>query len=222
MNNLTYLLVSAFIILGGCKKQTQKPLDIGLEYFPIEVSSALVYQVDCTAYNSFFADTQHFKFQEKHVTDHIHVQPNGDSAFIVHVFQKDTASSSLWTYKKDYALYKQSARIERFKDNLRQTVFTFPVKDGYTWDANAFNTDPEVAYYYKDVNAPFENYDSSVYVIQNETINALGDYHAFEVYGKHTGLVYKEQFDVTRATPNGQLTDTLDGFELRKTLLYVE
>src|SRR4028119_2124332 len=53
-----------------------------------------------------------------------------------------------WTIKDVWNYTKTNTTLELVEENIRITKLVFPVKTDATWNANAFNTQPELKYKY--------------------------------------------------------------------------
>jgi hypothetical protein len=108
-------------------------------------------------------------------------------------------------------LNKSAANIRRTQGNIGFISLVFPVTEGKTWNANAFNAYGESEYKYQLLNKTFTLndlvYDSTVTVVQGERNDVVLDDRQ-EVYAYEKGLIYKKFIFYEYLNANGSLDRT--------------
>ncbi len=197
MRNKTimFLFVFAFA-LQSCKKDNElKTIDLGVNYYPLNIGTSIIYDIDSIVYDKFLDDTLYFSFQLKETIVSEFEDNAGDVTYRLERYKRAT-ESDVWQVSDVWVVNKLESRIERVEDNKRIIPIIFPVREGESWNGNALNNDSEMEFIYKDVDKPFEvnnaRFDSTLKVIQRESVNLVEDTTVKEFYAKNLGLVYKE------------------------------
>lgn len=210
----TLLLALLGFMLASCGKEVIPPdeIELGKDYFPLQVGHWVEYHADSIVYNDFTKTTDTFtmEFRDEIVSsfDDNQGQP---SWVVVRSLRQD--SSFLWTENMTYMVTGSSFRVEVVENNLRFIRLVFPVKPNTKWYGNAyipasFNNELKWflgwEYKYNKVSEPFSTgymtAENSVIVDQvNNTEGAPDNPDEFsartysqEVYGKGIGLIYRE------------------------------
>ena len=90
---------------------------------------------------------------------------------------------------------RSNVRYEKVEEDERFIRLTFPVKEGATWNGNAFNQQDAWDYEYTDVDVARTynglSFSQTARVLQIDEFNFVQKHKAYEVYAKNVGLVYK-------------------------------
>ena len=190
--------------LNSCKKENVET-DAGYEYFPTNIGHWVIYEVDSTAYRSFFNDTIHVKYQVKEYLESTYIDNQGREAIRVERYKRPYIDSipydSLpWTISRVWSFVRNGSEGEKQEENQRFIRMTFVPREGKKWNGNAYNTIGEWEYEYMDVDVPYSinslNLDSTALIQQICDTNALSYTWYQERYAKHIGLIEKTVFDV--------------------------
>lgn len=194
------LLVGVFFY--SCKKDPDPlpVLDMGYNYFPDDIGSYVIYEVDSIAYDdkSHAPDTTRYLLKE--VIESTFLDISGRPTLRIERYKKmynDTVSydSLPWTGPRIWFANKTSTTAEKVEENDRYIKLVFPSKVGKEWDGNTFNTLGQKYYEIISIDeAESVNsiaFDSVITVKQFEEINFIEYIYEAEKYARNVGLIYK-------------------------------
>ena len=191
------ILACAILILVSCKKDDPVKIDVGHSYFPVEIGSWIIYDVDSTVWNDFDVPSvvTNYQYQIKEVIESAFIDDEGREALRWERYKRDTVTDP-WVIKDVWIANKTVSTAEKVEENERFIKLIFPVRLAKIWDGNAANTMDEWDYQYTEVDAPKTigglSFDSTLTVAQQD-FNTWVTYDFFEeYYAKNVGMVYKK------------------------------
>ena len=227
MNKLLFK-ISVFLVLiitFSCKNEKIEVVNPipDLSYFPLKTGNWVEYEVDSIVHydsDDFYSvDTAigNFHFYYREVVDASFTDGEDETAFLINRYKRDYDSLP-WTLMNVWTAKVTNFAAQRVEDNIRFLRLQFPLNSTSDWNGNAYNFFPEEEYSYEDLYEPRQYgslyFDSTVTVMQNDFLSHINRIYKKEIYGAHTGLLYKEIDSVnTRNTSNG--TIILNGLEYR-------
>lgn len=201
---LLLILTVITILFVACKDVTEDPnIDLGLDYFPIEVGKWLVYEADSVVFNGFTGtiDTTEFfirEFVESNFTDN-----EGRPASRIERSYRSNENED-WVLRDIWYAVKDSQYAERIEENVRFLKLVFPITANKTWKGNTYinSNDPDLNFY-DDWDYEITNTNTSYQYGDLNLSNAIDiqqiDFETFieksygkETYAKGVGLVFKE------------------------------
>lgn len=197
--NTSFLRFSAAVLLlallaAGCKKKTADPVDLGYKYAPAQVGNWFIYNVDSIDHNAFTGTIDTFRFQLREVYESEWIDNSGREGLRVERYKRAT-SADAWGLSDVYSAIRTNTTFERFEENQRFLLLSFPPENGKTWNGNAFNDLGEQEYEYKDIDEPAtiggHTFDSTLTVVQENNINLIETRVREEQYARGIGLVRK-------------------------------
>ncbi len=181
---------------GGDDPDEFTPTDFGYDYLPLTVGDWIEYKVDSTVYDDFTQSVDTFTFFHREQIVESYDDLEGREVYRVERFRKESEGD---TYRRilTFELLQTAQRAERKAFGQRIVPLTYPVSEGRTWDANAFNTDQSQDYEYLSVDDLESinglDFQQSVRVLQaNDTDNFVIREYAEERYARGIGLIYQE------------------------------
>ncbi len=87
-------------------------------------------------------------------------------------------------------------RAELVEENQRMIKLVFPPSKGKEWNPNSFNNLSEEEYSYSSVHKPFQDFDSTLFVEQEDFLSLVDRRKKHEIYAKGIGLVSKYYKDL--------------------------
>lgn len=208
------LLILSILIMGGvffsCKKKTDDTNYTSYDhgYYPLKTGKYITYAVDSIIWDDFkcSVDTHHYQMRYS-ITDTF-TDNQKRFSYIVNVLIRKT-DTSIWNVDHVFYVTDTATRLEVTENNLRFIKLTYPVKDGNTWNGNAYipSADQDYNYFYnwtyKYVNTgqTFDDgrviYNNTVTVTEdNDSLNAPPNYsyrtYAKEAYAYNVGMIYRE------------------------------
>ena len=172
-------------------------VDVGYGYFPGEVGSWIIYDVDSTWWDDFTVPStvRNYNYQIKEVIESTFLDAEGRETFRWERYKRDTVTDP-WVIKDVWMANKTATTVEMVEENERFIKLIFPVKLLKIWDGNSTNTIEEWDYQYTEVDVPRTigglSFDSTL-VVSQQDYNPWIYYDFFEeYYAKNVGLIYKK------------------------------
>ncbi|MBL4577365.1 MAG: hypothetical protein JKX74_02770 [Flavobacteriales bacterium] len=199
MIRFSFILLIAFIlILASCKKDDPIKVDVGYGYFPDEIGSWIIYDIDSTVWNDFTdpSTVTNYKYQIKEVIESSYTDAQGRATLRWERFRRDLVTDP-WVIKDVWAVNKTASTVEKVEENIRFIRLIFPVKLSGIWDGNATNTLDEWDYQYTQVHSAKTvggiSFDSTLTVLQQDFNPWIFVDYFEEYYAKNVGLIYKKE-----------------------------
>ncbi|MBL0316531.1 MAG: hypothetical protein IPP69_12400 [Flavobacteriales bacterium] len=191
------LLFGFVLLLASCKKEDDlSGIDLGYDYFPNKVGSYIIYDVDSTYYG---VNTESYSFQIKEELIEEFVDNEGEPNVKINRFYRP-ANNTPWILIDVWTQKRTTTTAEKVVDNIRYVKMEFPVKNGGTWNGNAYNNYPAQQYKYSNL-AGFADvgilqFDNTVTVEQQNNVNLVDEEIFYEVYAKGVGMVFRQATDL--------------------------
>jgi hypothetical protein len=193
-------------------------------YFPLEIGSWIVYDVDSTVHLDIDDQTNqpdtsiaYYHYQLKETIDSSFIDGQGDTAS--RILREIRMSDTLpWNFLNIWTCKRNANSAQRIEDNIRFVKLSFPISSGVSWNGNAFNTLPGEEYMFEEVHqrlavGPYV-FDSTVTVNQEEFISLINRIVRKEKYARMVGMVSRQRDSLNI---NG-LGETINGVEFRQTV----
>lgn len=237
MRNL-YLLIF-IVFFARCKKTESNIVDLGKDYFPVEIGFWQEYQVDSITFSDFTnpVSVDTFSYQIKEMIESSFLDLNLEENFRIEQFKKTDSTS--YGIENIFSLKPTVTNMQKVEHDLRFVKMVFPVVENKSWNGNIYvNVENEPTldflntekyaweYVYTNVNETLKignfTFDSCVTVIQIDEENLFEKKYSKEIYAKNVGLVYKELIILeTQAPPSSAsfVERAENGFILKYTIL---
>ncbi len=210
-----WVLLLSIVVFQACKEDGSDQLELGYDYFPLEVGNYIVYKVDSTIYSAFAGTVDSSTVYLKELVESSFIDNEGRESYRIMLYFKSSLDSNVaWNEFKAYASTITDLRAEKVEDNLRFIKLAFPVRNDQTWDGHRF-IDPAAdtifeannalylgdwTYRYANVNEAANlsvygsalEFDSTITVYERGDSNLIEYYAGKEVYAKNVGLVFRE------------------------------
>ncbi|MFN5416229.1 MAG: hypothetical protein ACK5B9_04170 [Flavobacteriia bacterium] len=192
-NVILFLLVT--LIFVSCKKDNEE-VNFHHEYFPLVEGTFVEYQVTETEYIASNPTSKTYKL--KTVVGDTVIDNSGRIArkFYRYIYDENLQTyvvKDLWT-----AIIDQE-RAELVEENQRMIKLVFAPTLAKEWDGNAFNVYEEAFLYYDKIHKPYKvgnmDFDSTLVVEEDSTLNFIEYRRKYEVYAAGIGLVKKHYQD---------------------------
>jgi len=212
LNRKLILLLFAILCIFACKEETLTPkeVQVGYDYYPLEVGKFLTYQVDSIIFDTVglevFVDTSTIMVREAVVDSYEGEQ--GQQIFAIERSERKEDSEE-WAIKDVYSTYRTDLKAVRTEENLNFVKMIFPVSRGKNWEGVGFNKDKRVIIAGESIEM-FKNWESVITKVGEPlligsfafddvtTIEVARDTNAIELrsgyeqYAKGIGLIYRE------------------------------
>ena len=210
-------LLSLFILISigffSCKKkEDDKPVDMGYDYFPNQAGRYVVYDVDSIHYDDFninlnthISPAIEYKFQIKEKIESIYMDNENRPTmrlerYVKYFDQAVPYTQMQWTLRNVWSENRTSTTAEKVEENMRYIKLAFPVTSSKTWNGNAQNTDPAMNYSYASIDQPLQigllAFDSVAQVNQLDNSTLITKQYSIEKYARKAGLIYKQWIDI--------------------------
>lgn len=220
INKLFFASILVILTFFSCEKN--KPIteeDMGYPYFPDDVGKWIIYDVTYREIDDTMGIDTTYYYQIKEIIESKFIDDENREAMRIERYIKyynDTITdndtipfdSVPWTIKDVWYANLTQNTAEKVEENVRYLKLKFPIRDGFSWNGNIFNTNEPWDYTYKDIHqAKTINgilFDSTITVQQRDILNLVQNEYAVEIYAKNIGLVYKE-CDTLTTYVNGEI-----------------
>jgi hypothetical protein len=214
MRKLIYIIIIFTVFFFQCKEESDlPPADLGLNYFPVESGTYIIYDVDSVFYDDFTMQVDTFIFQVKEYIESDFIDNEGRTSQRIEKYYREKESDD-WELIKVYFATRTENRAERVEENMRFIKLGFPVDFSNRWNGNALNTEDELEYEYTEIDVPYSintlNFDSSLSVLHEEFVTLISEDYEAEVYARNVGLVYKKYVHVEKEITTGEIKKGYD------------
>ncbi|MBL3657305.1 hypothetical protein [Fulvivirga sediminis] len=216
-----------FIVFAACRSEDADPDNsrLGLDFYPIEVGTFQVYQVDRIDYR-ITGEIERSSYELKvEVVDSFYNQ-TGTLTYITHQSKRSDKNTD-WQFSTAWPVRITPYQIVQTEDNIPYIKLSLPIENGKEWDGNASNTYEEDIYKMDSINSLYitplsDTINSTLTVIQsdNQDFTVQQD-RRYEIYARSIGLVYKEDISLQYCTDPkciGQ-QQVIEGKEYRQYLI---
>lgn len=176
-----------------------------MEYYPLNIGSEWIYQVDSTNFKSFGGDSSRDIFHRK--VRYVKTRVDSEDRLLheIDIYQK-SITDTIWQYESTFWVYKDAFMVEENRNNIKLVSLVFPVKQNKAWDGNQLNSMERKAFVYKRVGKTFvdnlSTYTESFMVQRLDDSTFFDQQKEIEYYGKNVGLIYKEDINFTTKNDN--------------------
>lgn len=206
-NNFSILCCLFLFTFFSCKKdeKTVVLINYGYNYAGLTVGKYVIYDVDSIFYNVPFNIVANYKFQLKEVIDSKYIDAQGNEAYKIIRYKKDTAVSPDWVHQVVWNATITNSNFQKVEENVRFVKLVFPIKTGKKWNGNSMNTLSPWEYDYTSTHQPetigSTALDSVTTVTQFDDEDEILIQRQFyqEKYATNIGLVYKRVIDIKKS-----------------------
>ncbi|NDK54347.1 hypothetical protein [Pontibacter fetidus] len=190
----------AFVVVS-CDESyvTPDPEARGLNYYPLQVGNYRVYDVTDIEYQNNVPTEKHFQMREW-VADSFLDQTNALTYKIIRSVRPDAQSE--WLDDSVMTVTKDDKMVILTKDNTKYIKLVFPVTEGRTWEADAYNDHYDYQgdrekHVYSNVGKPSVVNDvefdktASITILPPVAKPATDFYDRKEIYAYGVGKIYR-------------------------------
>lgn len=189
---LLSLLLAFF--LAGCQTSTIEldPDALGHRYFPLEVKGFRIYEVSETRYLNDQATTTSYQVRER--VDTVYSDLANEQVYRIVRSRRENGSRP-WVDDSVIVVSRSLSDLRVTRHNVKVVQLIFPVRNGKSWNPNAFNTAGPHEFTYQAVGLPYtvddRVFNKTVTVVQGDVSNLIQLDERKEVYAEDIGLVYR-------------------------------
>jgi len=196
-----YIFLGLLGIVGFLNACTSSQLEpdakaLGYDFFPISVGHFMEYQVNETSYSSQNINAPiDTAYQIREEQTQLFNDIQNETEVKIYRFGRTDASKP-WSLLAVWASKRTPSQALRIEDNQTYWNLIFPLKNGATWNGNAYNNFGKKLYEIADFNKPYSinefNFDRTLKVIQSNDSSLVSQDRRIEVYAEGVGLVSRE------------------------------
>jgi len=195
--------VLAVFTFNACKKETEAPINMGKNFFPLEKGKYQVYKVDSIVWDDFNQSVDTFHLFVKTTIDTNYFDASLGTQ--VYVIKKYSSSDGLqFNYIQTMKAVSTSDRLELTVQDLKYIKLIFPLTSGSKWNSNAYNVLETTETLATDVDYPLtiaqQNFDSCANILIMNDVNLIEEKYFEETYAREVGLIYSKQVEKRQYT----------------------
>lgn len=198
-------MIMSLVLLCSCSEEVSDvSLDPGYDFFPLELNAYRTYEIQEVTFEVFQPDTTRY-FLKEVVKDSM-TAGDGLVTYLINRFKSPDSLSwkldSVWTARRSEVV----AVIN--ENDVPFCKLVFPIKEGRTWDGNAFNVMDEQEYRFEQLSGyaigskTLESDKVIRVVIEDIPENLVNQDERYEVYGRGIGLLEKNYIQLSFCTLN--------------------
>jgi len=182
------------LALQACKKDEAiiETPELGYEYYPLQLGSYWIYEVDSIVYDDFKQSIDTFRYQLMEFVESDFLDQENRLNYRIERHKRANIEAP-WKIADACFVCRTNNRLEKTTNNLKIIPLIFPVREGLSWNGNAFNMNEVWNFKYETINKKNIinglSFDSSLTVIQRDEFNLIETQHYKELYAKHVGLI---------------------------------
>lgn len=187
----------------ACDAEESTPVDIGLDYYPLQTGNYYIYNVEETIYSEVApVDTLIYELMVE-VNDSF-PNPEGNYTYVMNR-SKRSDENAAWEDLDTWSVRGNDREVVVNEENIPFVKLAFPARKGSRWNGNRFNNleadEYEVTAFDETFDAGGTTFDKALTVLQenNEDFIVFLDKRE-EVYARGVGLVYKETTQLSYCT----------------------
>ncbi len=194
--NKVFSLIGILLILAmaSCKEETEDPVDMGYDYFPVATGFYHIYNVDSIVFDDYNDRVDTFNYKVKMLVEEQFTNDNDIKSFRWKKFVKTDTTN--WEFSNNYAIDITDFNLQTVIENVRYINMVFPVAVGNSWDYNAMNTFDKLSSLYTDIDFDQivlgENYDNCVKIIYQEEVNLIQEFIHYQTYSRNIGMIHRK------------------------------
>ena len=231
MKKLTYFILALVVITtNSCSKDDEQLVDLGLDYFPVEIGKYVEFVVDSTFVDEQFgAPSTVVQYELREVIAEEFIDQSGRTVQRIDRFVKDSTGN--WIIRDVWTQFRSNSKAERVEENQRKFRLSFRPDFEKRWDLNAFNNDQVfsntspfefVEMEYQEIDEPYTvngmTFDSTIAVNTTYPSNLIITLIEYERFAKGVGLIEKEWVELNSQWDMVSQTWKDTGFTVKYTL----
>jgi hypothetical protein len=188
-------ILSLILLFFSCEKDNSKPL-LHVEYYGLQKGAFVEYEVTEIQHDKDGVvqhDTMNYLLRTV-IGDTI-IDNQGRIANKFLRYKRGNAAEN-WQLTDIWTTIVTENRAELVEENQRIIKLVFPPSKGKEWNPNSFNNLSQEEYAYRSVHNSFLDFDSTLFVEQEDFFSLVDRRKKHEVYAKGIGLVNKYYKDL--------------------------
>lgn len=199
-----YMLIFSGVFTG-CK-QTEKAPEIGLQYYPANLSHTNIYLIDSITYRGDLENGNQIVFFSKEVIVES-ISENGEKKLVLDVFYATQYPTNDWQYDFTFTSAINEREVIENKRNIIKKTLSLPVKYRGRWDENVFNMEAPYFMNYQNIGESFDvlskKYAQTVTAAYKEVDDIVETLSASSVYAVNIGLIYEKRINIQKQQKSG-------------------
>jgi len=196
MNKSIISIISVLIFLISCdKNETEEPIDMGYNFFPVEQSIYSIYEVDSIVWDDFNNSIDTFSYTVKLLVDSQFTDNAGRTSYWWKKYSKTDTTN--FSFSSNYSITKTSSRVETLVENIREINLIFPLYTGARWNSNSLNSNEatdaicdEIDFQKTILN---NTYDSCASVVYQDDVSLSDEFVHKATFARNVGIIYEKR-----------------------------
>ncbi|GAB4449900.1 MAG: hypothetical protein Fur0028_05190 [Bacteroidales bacterium] len=191
--------ILTLVLFYACKdKENIAPIVIDKSYYPMHVNDETVFFVEYIKIDNPISlyDTQHYYIKER--IESTYNDETGNPIYRIERYKRSDTLSNWDLIDVWFSQYYEN-QAHKVEENIRYVKLVFPVSKGLKWNGNAMNTLDMQTYEIDTLDKPWQNFDSTLVVVQQNKVSLIDKYLDYERFAKHKGLVEKVFVHISQA-----------------------
>jgi hypothetical protein len=185
--------------VGSCKRIAD-PIPTGTSFYPLAIDKYITYQITEKKHYSFQERTDSNTYWQKEHIEKQLIDNAGNTTFKLGIY---TSTDSGKTFKFSHygVLWSDKYSSQRYENDIRKVVLSFPLKERKTWDANELNSLEYQRARMTNVHKSFTTSSSKTFA-KSLTIDLGDEEDPFfrilekEIYADSIGLIQREYINI--------------------------
>lgn len=191
-------MVIIMLIVLSCGKEDVDVRNAGYDYYPLEFSNYITYNVTEIIYDDFSqtVDTGYYLLKER--TDSAFIDLEGRNAHKILRYRSELSDTTgSWLLTDVWTTVKDDEIAERVEENVVFIRLDFPLRLSKSWNGNARNDSAPQNYLVRtyDLRQTIggRTFEKTCNILQADEFDQVKEFYAEEVYARGTGLVYRRE-----------------------------
>jgi len=195
------IIIISFLTSCG-KKETEEPVNMGYNYFPVEKSLYSIYEVDSIVWDDFNNSIDTFSYSVKLLVDSQFTDNAGRISYWWKKYVK--TDSTNFEFASNYTITKTNSRVESLVENIREISIIFPLSAGSKWNSNSLNSNKKTDAICDEIDFQKtilnHSYDSCASIVYQEDINLVQESVHKAVFARNVGIIYEKRLHKVQKT----------------------
>jgi len=193
--SIIFMFLVLLFLISCDKKETEAPIDMGYNYFPVEQSIYSIYEVDSIVWDDFNNSIDTFSYSVKLLIDSQFVDNAGRTSYWWKKYAK--TDSTNYTFSSNYSITKTSNRVETSVENINEINLIFPLYAGARWNSNSLNSNTATDAICDDIDFQKtmlnNTYDSCASIVYLDDVNLAREFVHKAVFARNIGMIYEKR-----------------------------
>lgn len=192
------LILLSVLSLAACRRVQEAPTPQP-SYYPLGINEYTIFAVE---------ELEHDPFREKTDTNRYWLRETivdtlrDNTGQLVYQLEQETSSDTgiTWSFVRYGLTHSNVSSAQRFINDIRTVVLSFPLRERKSWDVNELNSQDNKTARYFDIDQPYtlngQEYGTTLRVDLGSDVDPLFQEVEEEIYARGKGLVQRRKINV--------------------------